>query len=492
MTLADGNRGAVAQPARTPTRTRPRAAFARLRGALSAGEVRAAEPDAAAPSGWRVNAWVKQGILLGFRFGDIVDMSADHGRWPFFDKDTLPLKRLDVAAGVRIVPGGSTVRDGAYLGRGVICMPPMYINIGAYVGDGTLVDSHALVGSCAQIGSRVHLSAAAQIGGVLEPVGALPVVIEDDVLVGGNCGVYEGAIVKRRAVLAAGVILTGSTPVYDLPNDRIIEPSRASRSIDSGRRGRRAGRAAGHVGQGPRVGAVGRDADHREVPRRADGRADGARAMDPIERVAFARALIDIDSTTGREAGGGDVAGRAAARARLHGQSSSRSSAAAPTSWRRSTTRRSSSRRTSTACRRSFRAASRTAGCTDAARATRRASWRRRSRRPSGCAPRASAASGCCSSSARSAAATGRRPPTRSPIASRFLINGEPTDSGWRRATRGELRVRLRAAGRAAHSAAPEQGESAIDKLDRRARAAAGDAAARRSRPRARRSTASG
>jgi 2,3,4,5-tetrahydropyridine-2,6-dicarboxylate N-succinyltransferase len=201
-----------------------RDAFARLRAQLSAGEVRAAEPDASTVTGWRVNTWVKQGILLGFKFGDIADMSSDHGRWPFFDKDTLPLKRLDVQSGVRVVPGGSTVRDGAYLGRGVICMPPMYINIGAWVGEGTLVDSHALVGSCAQIGSRVHLSAAAQIGGVLEPVGALPVIIEDDVLVGGNCGVYEGAIVKRRAVLASGVILTRSTPIYDLPNERIIEP----------------------------------------------------------------------------------------------------------------------------------------------------------------------------------------------------------------------------------------------------------------------------
>ena len=198
--------------------------FGRLRAALSAGEVRAAEPDDSTPTGWRVNAWVKQGILLGFRFGDVADVSADHGKWPFFDKDTLPLKRLAPGAGVRIVPGGSSVRDGAYLGRGVIAMPPMYINIGAYVGEGSLVDSHALVGSCAQIGRRVHLSAAAQIGGVLEPVGALPVIVEDDVLVGGNCGVYEGAVVKRRAVLAAGTVLTGSTPVYDLPNGRIIEP----------------------------------------------------------------------------------------------------------------------------------------------------------------------------------------------------------------------------------------------------------------------------
>ena len=192
---------------------------------MTAGEVRAAEPDAAAPTGWRVNTWVKQGILLGFRHGETIDMSADHGRWPFFDKDTLPLQRPKPGSGIRIVPGGSTVREGAYIGAGVICMPPMYINIGAWIGDGSLVDSHALVGSCAQIGARVHLSAAAQIGGVLEPVGALPVIIEDDALVGGNCGVYEGTVVKRRAVLAAGTVLTGSTPIYDLPNGRIIEPT---------------------------------------------------------------------------------------------------------------------------------------------------------------------------------------------------------------------------------------------------------------------------
>jgi 2,3,4,5-tetrahydropyridine-2-carboxylate N-succinyltransferase len=206
-------------------RDEAREAFTALRAALSQGSVRAAEPDAASPSGWRVNAWVKQGILLGFRFGVNADVSADHGRWPFVDKDTLPLKRVDAAAGVRIVPGGSTVRDGAYLARGVICMPPMYINIAAYVDEETLVDSHALVGSCAQIGRRVHLSAAAQIGGVLEPVGALPVIVEDDVLVGGNCGVYEGTVVKRRAVLAAGVVITGSTPIYDVPNERVIEPA---------------------------------------------------------------------------------------------------------------------------------------------------------------------------------------------------------------------------------------------------------------------------
>jgi 2,3,4,5-tetrahydropyridine-2-carboxylate N-succinyltransferase len=205
-------------------RGRAREVFTRLRAALSSGEARAAEPDASAPAGWRVNTWVKQGILLGFRHGDNADVSADHGRWPFFDKDTLPLRRFSVEHRVRIVPGGSSVRDGSYIGPGVICMPPMFINIGAYVGEGTLVDSHALVGSCAQVGARVHLSAAAQIGGVLEPVGALPVIIEDDVMIGGNCGVYEGTVVKRRAVLAAGTILTGSTPIYDLPHERILEP----------------------------------------------------------------------------------------------------------------------------------------------------------------------------------------------------------------------------------------------------------------------------
>jgi len=198
--------------------------FAQFRAELAAGRIRAAEPDPASPTGWRVNIWVKQGILLGFRFGDVVDMGIGKGRLPFFDEDTLPLKPLDIANRVRLVPGGSSIRDGAYLGKGIICMPPMFINIGAYVGDETLVDSHALVGSCAQIGQRVHLSAAAQIGGVIEPVGAMPVIVEDDVLVGGSCGVYEGAIIKRRAVLASGTIITGSTPIYDLPNERIITP----------------------------------------------------------------------------------------------------------------------------------------------------------------------------------------------------------------------------------------------------------------------------
>ena len=202
-----------------------RAAFVTLREELSAGRIRSAEPDPSSPTGWRVNVWVKQGILLGFRFGRNVDMTLNADReWPFFDKDTLPLKRINLSNGVRIVPGGSSIREGAYVAPSVICMPPMYINIGAYVDEGTLVDSHALVGSCAQIGKRVHLSAAAQIGGVIEPVGAMPVIVEDEVLVGGNCGIYEGAIVKRRAVLASGTIITGSTPIYDLPNERIIKP----------------------------------------------------------------------------------------------------------------------------------------------------------------------------------------------------------------------------------------------------------------------------
>ena len=223
MSLADSITELFSQ-GRAASKDAARELFAQFRAELSAGRVRAAEPDPASPTGWRVNVWVKQGILLGFRFGDVVDMGIGKGRLPFFDEDTLPLKPLDIANDVRLVPGGSSVRDGAYLGKGIICMPPMFINIGAYVDDGTLVDSHALVGSCAQIGQRVHLSAAAQIGGVIEPVGAMPVIVEDDVLVGGGCGVYEGAIIKRRAVLASGTIITGSTPIYDLPNERIIKP----------------------------------------------------------------------------------------------------------------------------------------------------------------------------------------------------------------------------------------------------------------------------
>jgi 2,3,4,5-tetrahydropyridine-2,6-dicarboxylate N-succinyltransferase len=193
-----------------------------LLAALERGDVRAAERGF--DGTWNAVPWVKRGILLGFRLGRLVDMSVGTGlgKLPFFDKHTYPLQSFGLDRGVRLVPGGSSVRRGAYLASGVVCMPPMYVNVGAWIGSGTMVDSHALVGSCAQIGERVHLSAAAQIGGVLEPVNASPVVIEDDVLVGGNCGVYEGTIVRSRAVLAAGVILTRGTPVYDLVNERII------------------------------------------------------------------------------------------------------------------------------------------------------------------------------------------------------------------------------------------------------------------------------
>jgi 2,3,4,5-tetrahydropyridine-2-carboxylate N-succinyltransferase len=191
-------------------------AFLDLRAALERGEARAASPDHAALTGWRVNAWVKKGILLGFRLGTLHDSSA--AGFSFVDKHTYPPRSFTNDAGIRVVPGGSSVRAGAYLARGVVCMPPMYINTGAWVDEGTMVDSHALVGSCAQIGKRVHLSAAAQIGGVLEPINASPVIIEDDVLVGGNCGVYEGTIVRTGAVLAAGTILTRGTPIFDLVN----------------------------------------------------------------------------------------------------------------------------------------------------------------------------------------------------------------------------------------------------------------------------------
>jgi len=197
--------------------------FVSLRAALELGEVRAASPDPTSPTGWRVNAWVKQGILLGFRLGFLEESAA--GRLSFVDKHTYPVRHFGPADGVRIVPGGSSIRAGAYVARGVVCMPPMYINAGAYVDEGTLVDSHALVGSCAQIGKRVHISAAAQIGGVLEPVNASPVVIEDDVLVGGNTGVYEGTIVRRGAVLAAGTVLTRGTPIFDLVNGTILRAS---------------------------------------------------------------------------------------------------------------------------------------------------------------------------------------------------------------------------------------------------------------------------
>ena len=217
-------------------------AFDEFKKALNEGRVRAAEPDPASPTGWKVNTWVKKGILLGFRIGRVVEMGLEVGErsalplsgitdeirrepeglpYQFRDKHTFPLKQIPANQNVRVVPGGSSIRDGCYIGKNVTCMPPMYVNVGAYVDDGTMIDSHALVGSCAQVGKRVHLSAAAQIGGVLEPVGAMPVIVEDDVLVGGNCGVYEGTIVGMGTVLAPGTILTGSTPVYDLVRDAV-------------------------------------------------------------------------------------------------------------------------------------------------------------------------------------------------------------------------------------------------------------------------------
>jgi 2,3,4,5-tetrahydropyridine-2,6-dicarboxylate N-succinyltransferase len=194
-------------------------AFLELRDALEAGAVRAAEPDAASPTGWRVNAWVKQGILLGFRIGQLEAWGSDLS---FVDKGTFPHRHFTPEQGIRIVAGGSAIRAGACVARGVIVIPPSYINTGSWVDEGALIDSHALVGSCAQIGKRVHLSAAAQVGGVLEPINAHPVILEDDVLVGGNCGVYEGTVVRRKAVLAAGTILTRGTPVYDVVRGEVL------------------------------------------------------------------------------------------------------------------------------------------------------------------------------------------------------------------------------------------------------------------------------
>ncbi len=198
-----------------------RKTYEEFKSALRRGEIRSAEKDA--DGRWHANAWVKQGILLGFRMGKMVEISQSTETLQFFDKDTFPLRPMTLEDGVRIVIGGSAIRDGSYVAPSVVVVPPAYINVGAYVDEGTMVDSHALVGSCAQIGKRVHLSAAAQIGGVLEPVGALPVIIEDDVLVGGNTGVYEGTVVREGAVLASGVILTRSTPLFDLPNERVIK-----------------------------------------------------------------------------------------------------------------------------------------------------------------------------------------------------------------------------------------------------------------------------
>ena len=201
-----------------------RQTFLEFRDALTRGTIRAAERMAGQ---WTVNVWVKQGILLGFRLGELAEMN-DGATLSFVDKDTFPARRFSVGDRVRLVPGGSSVRVGAYVAPGVICMPPMFINVGAYVDEGTMVDSHALVGSCAQIGKRVHLSAAAQIGGVLEPVNAAPVIIEDDVLVGGNCGIYEGTLVRARAVLGAGTILTRSTPLYDLVRRKVYKASESA------------------------------------------------------------------------------------------------------------------------------------------------------------------------------------------------------------------------------------------------------------------------
>ena len=193
-----------------------RQTFVEFRDALTRGEIRAAEKT---DGRWTVNTWVKQGILLGFRLGELAEMG--DAALSFVDKDTFPARHFAVTDRVRLVPGGSSVRVGAYVAPSVICMPPMFINVGAYVDEGTMVDSHALVGSCAQIGKRVHLSAAAQVGGVLEPINAAPVIIEDDVLIGGNCGIYEGTLVRARAVLGAGTILTRSTPLYDLVEGKV-------------------------------------------------------------------------------------------------------------------------------------------------------------------------------------------------------------------------------------------------------------------------------
>jgi len=204
------------------------ALFQKFKQALNRGEIRAANPDTQSPGGWRAEPWIKKGILLGFRMGHITDMSIDTARQPYFDKSTYPPRQFSPTDGIRIVPGGSSIRDASYLARGVICMPPMFVNVGAYIAENTMIDSHALIGSCAQIGKNCHISAATQIGGVLEPVGALPVIIEDEVMVGGNCGVYEGTIIKTRAVLGTGTILNRSIPVYDLVHDQILTANEAA------------------------------------------------------------------------------------------------------------------------------------------------------------------------------------------------------------------------------------------------------------------------
>jgi 2,3,4,5-tetrahydropyridine-2-carboxylate N-succinyltransferase len=206
-----------------------RAIFEEFKTALRAGEIRSAEKDA--DGNWQTNAWVKRGILLGFKMGKMIEMSKDTETFKFFDKETYPLRPMTLEDKVRIVPGGSSIRDGSFIAPSVVCMPPCYVNVGAFVDEGTMIDSHALVGSCAQIGKRVHISAAAQIGGVLEPVNANPVIIEDDCLIGGNTGVYEGVIVREKVVLASGVILTRSTPVFDLVKGEVLK-STAEKSLE--------------------------------------------------------------------------------------------------------------------------------------------------------------------------------------------------------------------------------------------------------------------
>jgi len=208
---------AISQSKDTASRDDVLPVFNEFKQLLNSGAVRAAEKKGGT---WKVNQWVKQGILLGFKFGVMTEIKLGGGI-NFFDKDTYPLKPLQINDKVRIVPGGTTVRDGSYVAAGVVMMPPAYVNVGAFVDSGTMIDSHALVGSCAQIGKHVHLSAAAQIGGVLEPIGSMPVIIEDNVMIGGNTGIYEGTIVREGAVIGAGVIITGSTPVYDIVNETI-------------------------------------------------------------------------------------------------------------------------------------------------------------------------------------------------------------------------------------------------------------------------------
>jgi 2,3,4,5-tetrahydropyridine-2-carboxylate N-succinyltransferase len=222
MTLRERIEHFYAQPGQPANQELAFECFQEFKSQLNAGKIRSAEPTRNSGNliGWVVNDWVKKGILLGFRLGKLADVSIN-GQFRFFDKHTFPLKSLSLENEVRIVPGGSSIRDGSYVAKNVVVMPPAYINVGAYVDEGTMIDSHALVGSCAQIGKRVHLSAASQVGGVLEPIGALPVIIEDEVFVGGNCGIYEGTVVKRRAVIGAGVLLTASIPVYDLVKSQI-------------------------------------------------------------------------------------------------------------------------------------------------------------------------------------------------------------------------------------------------------------------------------